>query len=57
MKKFKLKLNEAYNFIKFQRYVSSPICYFLDELEEFEGNSYKFNDEIYCAYENVDIIK
>lgn len=42
MRKFRLKLEEAYNFIKFQRYCSNPICAFVCELEKFESNSYQF---------------
>lgn len=46
MKKFKLKFEEAYHFMKFQRDASNPICSFLCELEDFEKNNFKFDDEL-----------
>lgn len=43
MKKFRMKFEQAYDFIKFQRDKSTPICSFLAELEEFEKNEYNFD--------------
>jgi protein-tyrosine phosphatase len=46
MRKFKLGFEQAYEFLKFQRYAISPILSFICELEEFEKNDFKFYDEI-----------
>ena len=42
MKFFRLNLNEALDFIKFQRDKSNPICSFINELEDFEKNEFQF---------------
>lgn len=45
MKKFRMKFEQAFNFVKFQRDASNPICSFLYELEDFEKNDFQFYDE------------
>jgi protein-tyrosine phosphatase len=52
MRKFKLKFDEALNFLKFQRYATNPICSFLYELEDFEKNGFKFEEEMCNEFES-----
>jgi protein-tyrosine phosphatase len=44
MRKFRIKFEEAFSFIRFQRYCSNPICAFVCELEKFENNNFQFGD-------------
>ncbi len=45
MKFFRLNLNEALDFIKFQRDKSNPICSFINELEDFEKIDFQFESK------------
>lgn len=54
MRKFKLKLNDAIEFLRFQRESACPILWFQIELEEFEKNNYMFDEEK-STFQTIDI--